>query len=429
MNRLHLYKSQVEMRKIWAILRKDKYDRLAAELQDVLLLGWNQATKDAINEVIRAIKGREKFSREALNRMSRELSIRLGLRFANRIAAPLLEIETATYEVGMKDIIKIKPTFHLVDQRALEMLQRHNIFWVREFFDRQLGEQVEELGRQVIEQGLTREQAGQLYIDAFKGRFQSYSWRYWQGYSNHVVTRSREMGRIEGYVRAGVEFYEVRAVLDYRTTDICREMHGRIIPVKNGVALRDKLIAAESPEEVKEIAPWMKPEQVRGKKSSRLNIGLALPPYHFNCRSRTVIWHPPAEAYRVDELEYGKDLSRNEKKTLAGLTEEEYSNWLATIQGRQKLNFAPESLEAAYERDAAKLKVKSKDEYLQLARRLVKKPKQIFAQIAGGEKQFVFWGEGGYAVVNENAQLIGVHPYSGRVSGMAAKRLWLKRKL
>lgn len=429
MNRFYLYKSLVEIRKVWATLRKDKYDRLAAKLQDLLLLGWNEATKEAINEVIRAIKGREKFAREDLNRLIRELSLRLGLKFGNKIAASLLEIQSAVYEAGMKDIIRIKPTFQIIDRQALEMLQRHHIFWVREFFDRQLGEQVQELGSRVIEQGLSREQAGQMYMDAFEGRFQTYSWRYWQGFSNHVVTRSREMGRIEGYVRAGVEFYEVRAVLDHRTTPICREMHGRIIPVKDGVTLRDKLIAAESPEDVKQIAPWVQPEKVRGKKSSRLGIGLSLPPYHFNCRSRTVIWHPPAEAYRVEELEYGGDIGRQDKKILQGLTEQEYSNWLATIQGRQKLNFAPETLEAAYQRDAAKLAVKSKDEYLQLARRLVKQPQEVFAQVAGGEKQFVFWGKEGYAVVNESAQLIGVHSYSGQRGGMAKKRLWLKRKL
>lgn len=426
MNNFYLHKSLIEIRKIWAIIRKDKYDRLAAQLQDALLLGWDSATSQAINDVIRAIQGREKFTTADLDRMIARLRPLLGLKFSQDMAAPLLEIHLGAYGQGIEDIIKITPTFQLIDERALDMLQRHNVYWVRNFYDAQLAEQIRDLGTQIIEQGLTREEAGQLYEENFAGKFQNYSWRYWQGFSNHVVTRSRELGAVEGYVRAGAEYLQVRAVLDGRTTAICREMHGRIIPVSNAVKLRDRLLEADLPDAVKQIAPWLDPDQVRGKKSSRLSSGLALPPYHFNCRTRTVIYRPADDKYQVEELEYGPEVSRKDKKILNGLTPEEYSNWLATIQGRKKLRFDPQELPDAFDRDSGELGVKTTDAYINLANNYVRNAQAVFAQVVNGQKQFVFLGENGYAVVDEDTRLIGARPYSSGAGALGRDKLRLK---
>jgi len=296
-------KTIVEFRKLWAVIRKDKYDRLVAELQDLLLQNWDQATRQAIADVIRALAGREKFSEAELNQMLQQLRMRLGIKFANDMAAPLFEIQLSAYGLGMKDIIRVKPSFQVIDQKALDALQRHNIFWIRNFWDEQLGQQVAELGRQVIEQGLSREKAGLLFEEAFSGRFENYSWRYWQGFSNHVVTRSRELGRVEGYVRGGIKYLEIRSVLDRRTTPLCREMHGRIIPVQDAVELRNAIINAKSPEEVKKIAPWRKLEEISGKPTSKLPKGMALPPYHFNCRTRTIM---VKKAPSIKDIDFNK---------------------------------------------------------------------------------------------------------------------------
>lgn len=283
-----LHKARVEAEKAWAWLRKDDYQRLAAELQDALLLGWNKAIKEDIAQAIAALKNPGKFSETELQELVSAVCDRLGLKFSNQQAAPLLEIQTASYGLGMQEVIRVKPTFQLIDKQALETLQRHGVYWVKTYFDVQLKEQVQRIGARVIEEGLDRVAAGELFQQAFEEQLGTYGARYWRGFSNHVVTRSRELGRVEGYVRAGIEYLEVRAVLDRRTTRICKEMHGRIIKVSRAVELRDKLINAENPEQVKQIAPWRKPEEVAEVPTEKLPTGLSLPPYHFNCRTRTV---------------------------------------------------------------------------------------------------------------------------------------------
>ena len=67
-----------------------------------------------------------------------------------------------------------------------------------------------------------------FFEDEFSEKFQIPSFRYWESYANHVVTRSREFGKTSAYEVAEVEYAEVMAVT---TQQICLQMHGRRIKV------------------------------------------------------------------------------------------------------------------------------------------------------------------------------------------------------
>ncbi len=300
MKKYFIYKSLIELRKIWAIVKKDRYDRIANELLDVLMRSWDENTRLVINEVIRQIKGEQFFSRTELDMIIEALKIRLGEALANEVAQPLYETHLSTYIEGVKDVLQVTPTLQQIDHKAIAALQNHNIYWVHSFFDRQLADRVTRIGQTIIAEGLSRSQAGKLFESALSNELQQFSWRYWEGFANHVVTRSRELGHVDGYIQAGVEYYQVKAVLDHRTTEICRQMHGRVFHVSQAVELKNKLLNAQNPEEVKQIAPWMRPDQVEGKPTSKLPNGLALPPYHFNCRTRTVKAKIPPKISEID---------------------------------------------------------------------------------------------------------------------------------
>lgn len=281
-------KAIVELRKFEAVIKNDPADRLAAELQDVLLQGWSKSQQDAINTVIKNLKGNTTFTQTELDEMVEALRPILGDLFAGNIAAAMEEIELKGYAVGLTGKAVLNAGFNVVDLKAIDWLKQHNIYWVKNFFDDQLQEKVVEFGTKIISEGLSREDAGLLFEDEFAKKYEAFSWRYWQGFANHVVTRSREFGAVERYVRSNTEWLQVKAVIDQRTTEICRHMHNRVISVSKAVEIRDALVASTSPEEVKKIAPWMKPEALAAKPSKSLPSSMALPPYHFNCRSRTV---------------------------------------------------------------------------------------------------------------------------------------------
>jgi len=94
---------------------------------------------------------------------------------------------------------------------------------------------------------------------------------------------------IKGYQELGIEYLEVLAVMDERTSEICKMMNGRIIPVANAAGQRDAMMAAKSPEDVKTISPWLKPAQLKGLDTKGImGKGVIMPPYHFHCRTTVV---------------------------------------------------------------------------------------------------------------------------------------------
>ena len=69
----------------------------------------------------------------------------------------------------------------------------------------------------------------------------------------------------------------------------CRSLNGRVIPLNACVKQRDALMAAEDPEDVKRIAPWLPVQAIKGKRTSALIAqGIGMPPYHFHCRTTVV---------------------------------------------------------------------------------------------------------------------------------------------
>ena len=112
---------------------------------------------------------------------------------------------------------------------------------------------------------------------------------YWRGFAANGMNRTRQFGLLQSYEDVGITELEVLAVMDERTSAICKDMNGRIIPVSNGLAQRDLMMAAEDPEDVKTISPWPKLEDIKGKSTKNvLDQGVITPPYHFNCRTTLV---------------------------------------------------------------------------------------------------------------------------------------------
>lgn len=94
---------------------------------------------------------------------------------------------------------------------------------------------------------------------------------------------------VEANIRA-IQFYAINAVLDGRTSDICKYMHGKVFPVEYAYEQSLKLLGTEDPDELKHLAPWATNsgsfEAMQGMNTGELmNAGWALPPFHPHCRT------------------------------------------------------------------------------------------------------------------------------------------------
>ena len=112
---------------------------------------------------------------------------------------------------------------------------------------------------------------------------------YFKGVSDHIALQARNVATVTQGAKYGVKYYKILAIMDARTTQICRSMHGRIIPAAHLEAQAEKILNANSLASKKAAAAW-KSEAYLGK-SDKMDSNFGLPPYHFRCRTEAVpVW-------------------------------------------------------------------------------------------------------------------------------------------
>jgi len=165
-----------------------------------------------------------------------------------------------------------------------------------------------------IQQGMGSVEAGEQ-LEALFGDEYGKSKSYWRGLAATAINRSRTFGEISGYEEAGVATYEILAVMDERTSPVCKFMNGKVFKVKTAAKTRDDIINSP-PEMVKTNHPWLSFKDVQTMTDEQLQaVGFIMPPFHFHCRTTTVVreFFSGTTEQRAAQIE---DMSENEKKFL-----------------------------------------------------------------------------------------------------------------
>lgn len=92
----------------------------------------------------------------------------------------------------------------------------------------------------------------------------------------------------------GLETYQLRAVLDGRTSEFCRLINGKVFQVQDARKSIVEILNVDNPDDVKELQPWPKQtkdsiasyKSMSSKELTALN--LHIPPFHPKCRTLLV---------------------------------------------------------------------------------------------------------------------------------------------
>lgn len=278
------------------IEKGDKWEALTMSLNDKLNEVWDSKAQEAIKDAIQYV--------DSLNRDLTEkdfdsaleiISVYLGEDFSDSIKADLRKIQVKTYKTAFKDI-GVEFSFNKSSKDALNWLNNFENYFLKNHYEDNVRGKIKTACIEASNEGLSRELMGNRFRDILSVNLipESYTGgirNYFEGVANNAITRAREFGRVDAYVRADIKYLKVVAVVDTRTSTICREMNGKIIPVSNAVKLRDAYMKCE-PQDVKDKFSWLNQKQVEdkivGKNGTEINYKYSLPPYHFKCRTMTV---------------------------------------------------------------------------------------------------------------------------------------------
>jgi SPP1 gp7 family putative phage head morphogenesis protein len=223
--------------------------------------------------------------------------------------------------------LSIAASFNALDRRIVRHLTTSQANYVSDEYGRRheaFGERARQIVSDGLEAGLGREDIARDLETAARDIIAGRGSFYWETIAGSFVSNGRSYAQLSSYAEAGIDRYVIEAVLDERTTEICRFLHGKTFSVSTGLGTFEQV--ESDPDQVKELTPWVRetidPEtgrkvlfvergdsrvplaevtrsavgtrDDRGDFSRALserdleNLGISFPPYHGLCRSSTV---------------------------------------------------------------------------------------------------------------------------------------------
>lgn len=209
---------------------------------------------------------------------------------------PVINLTDALFRTGAEEVGKaagVAIAFARPDLDALDVLKTGNLYWIGNSWNVRTQNTIAAILEDYFTEGMTREGLTQRFAEDFAGMTDR-SRFYWEMLADHTATKTREIGRVSGYERAEITRVQVRAQMDQDTSEICRQMNGRVIDVSKMRAQADEYLDAVSRrDEPRAKAAWaMNGDDVdlSGVADEDLPDNIGSPPYHFRCRTITVAY-------------------------------------------------------------------------------------------------------------------------------------------
>jgi len=295
-------KSALERRLARAVVIKDAdaYERLYGELRVSMTNAWSVAMRDGIAAALDRLRdlGPGKFTKEDGATIMRVLEASVGteaIRAAMR--EPVVNLTDVVFRTGAEEVGKsvgVSIAFARPDLDALDVLKQGNLYWIGNSWNIKTQDNIARILNDYFTEGMTREGLTQRFAEDFAG-MSDRSIVYWEMLADHTATKTREIGRVTGYERAEIARVQVRAQIDEGTTEICRQMNGRIIEVtKMRAQVIEYLDAVGKRDEPRAKAAWAMNNDgevdLSDINDEDLDANIASPPYHFRCRTITVAY-------------------------------------------------------------------------------------------------------------------------------------------
>lgn len=249
----------------------DKHIQLERKLASELIRNWSEIYEYMLKELFKRIP--ENISGKAVEIITQGLANSLGASFgkSQKVHDELKKYITQAYQNGKSEFVT-KPELKLSDKRAIEVLTKHNCFWLGEHYGKHIGGKIAELAQDAIRDGLGRDELANELREALGGKVGGY--KYWDVASSAALVRSRSFGCVSGMVEAGIAEYEILAMGDERMCPICGELNGKVYSVSGAQGKIDAALGIEDSDKFKEAFPW----------PPGPGEDVALPPFHGRCR-------------------------------------------------------------------------------------------------------------------------------------------------
>ncbi|MDP1826641.1 MAG: phage minor head protein [Archangium sp.] len=234
----------------------------------VLDVDWKQTTAAQ----------RRRLVSEALSAAGRSTSL-----IPRRIQVPLGDAATAvvsatrTHSRQVQELA-IGARFNALDRRVARHIVNAQGLFVRDEYGRRLeaiGAEARRVVAAGLERGLGRDDIAADLTAAARAALVERAPFYWEVVASSFIGQGRSFAQVSSYAEAGIHRYRIEAVLDERTTHICRYLHGKTFSVADALRKFDEVARLENPEDIKQALPWVR-ERLDGGRLMLTGAGVAI---------------------------------------------------------------------------------------------------------------------------------------------------------
>lgn len=207
------------------------------------------------------VEGRRK-TLTAANAELRKATPRVVAKVSNHFDVHMTKTAKGTRASTKKRFkLKIESDFNKVDQRVVSQIAKSQGLFVTNQYGRlhkTFTAESKKIVASGLEQGLRNEEIAADLASAAQKYGTLRTGNYWRVLSSAYTSRTRSYAQLASYNDAGIQKYRFEAVLDERTTEECRFLHGKVFAVKNGLDRHRDMESLSDPTDVKSITPWVK---------------------------------------------------------------------------------------------------------------------------------------------------------------------------
>jgi SPP1 gp7 family putative phage head morphogenesis protein len=131
-------------------------------------------------------------------------------------------------------------------------------------------------GREIVERGLRdglgREAIAEDLRNELPAMWDKGGEIYSRVVASNAMVRSRSISQASAYRDAGIERYEIMAVMDERTTVVCQGLNGQIISVSAGSKINERAARAKNVDELKESNPFIRDRYIKDENGERIRV-------------------------------------------------------------------------------------------------------------------------------------------------------------
>lgn len=224
--------------------------------------------------------------REAAIRSAAETIAKGGSNFASRLSDPMLmearrtmlavqrwTAEKHGWDQAGKHIPPsgpILPTFDVKDRRMAEHLRSSNGLYVTDHY-KNVSVQWSDAARKIVErgrdQGLGRDEIARDLSKWIQVRGGNQA--YFNVVASAFIARSESWSTLRSFQQAGIRVAKCFSVLDEKTTEWCRYIDGKLIPVDGSLGLMERIEKLSDPRDIRFTAPWVRERQQRDDKGEK----------------------------------------------------------------------------------------------------------------------------------------------------------------